>query len=96
MDATRISDGRIVFLKRVKKASSERSIAEYFSSEEVKEDPRNHCVPLLDSFDDPFEIDVEILVMPLLRAFADPRFETVHQVLDFARQILEVRQNSLR
>ncbi|KLO13857.1 hypothetical protein SCHPADRAFT_940067 [Schizopora paradoxa] len=51
-------------------------------------DPRNHCVPILDSF----EIDDDdsiYIVMPLLRDFDEPNFYSVREVIDFVHQTLE-------
>lgn len=90
MDAT-TADGRIVCLKRVRKESSERKIAVYLSSGELRADPHNHCVPILDYFDDELEAQTEIIVMPLLRRFYSPPFVTVEEAVDFFRQTLEVR-----
>ncbi len=52
LDATRISDGAIVSLKRVGKdgdtESKEVDIAQLFSSETLAKDKRNHCAPVYD------------------------------------------------
>lgn len=68
----------------------------YFSTKEVASDPRNHCVPFYDVFDVPDDKDKVMFVMPALRMFDDPPFETVGEVIDFIRQILEVCCNITR
>ena len=55
------------------------------------DDPANHSVPILDSFEDPLNKSISYLVMPFLRLTDSPPFEVVEEVLDFADQILEVR-----
>ncbi len=56
-----------------------------------KEDPYNHLIPLLDTIDLPNSNQV-ILVMPLLRATSveDPSFHCREEVIEYARQLLEV------
>ena len=70
----------------------EAEIGELFSSGPFKSHPRNHCVPLLEVLDVPDEEDKQLLVMPLLRLFDDPRFETVGELLGFLYQFFEVRE----
>ena len=55
------------------------------------DDPANHSVPILDTFEDTVNKSISYLVMPFLRLTDSPRFEVVEEVLDFADQILEVR-----
>jgi len=55
------------------------------------DDPANHSVPILDTFEDSANESISYLVMPFLRPTDDPRFEVVEEVLDFIDQILEVR-----
>ncbi len=55
------------------------------------DDPANHSVPILDTFEDPVDKSISYLVMPFLRLTDNPPFEVVEEVLDFADQILEVR-----
>jgi len=90
MDATRISDGRIVVLKRIirKHSTSEIEISRYFSQEDFLADSRNHCVPLLDVLD-PGEGEHVFLVIPLLRNFENPELESVEDAIDFVGQTLE-------
>lgn len=55
------------------------------------DDPMNHSVPILDTFDDLVDKTISYLVMPFLRLTDNPPFEVVEEVLDFVDQILEVR-----
>jgi hypothetical protein len=55
------------------------------------DDPMNHSVPILDTFDDLVDKSISYLVMPFLRLTDNPPFEVVEEVLDFVDQILEVR-----
>jgi hypothetical protein len=54
------------------------------------DDPTNHSVPILDTFEDLVDKSISYLVMPFLRLMDSPPFEVVEEVLDFADQILEV------
>jgi len=91
LDATRISDGKFVFLKIISKSVHpyEAEIGLFFSSEAMASDPRNHCVPFHEILQVPDDGDKLILVMPLLREYYDPRFDTVGEVVDFFRQVFE-------
>lgn len=63
---------------------------ELFSSNGRQEDPRNHCVPLLETLVDDCDEEHCFIVMPLLRSFGSPDFESVDEVIDFVHQALEV------
>ncbi|RDB28259.1 hypothetical protein Hypma_001452 [Hypsizygus marmoreus] len=88
IDAKRKKDGKIVCLKRIKTRSDEVAIGQYFTSEHLK-GPRNHCVPIWDSFHDPVLSEVDYIVMPVLRPYDDPEFRAVGEVVDFVTQLLE-------
>ena len=90
MDATRISDGKLVMIKKVAKDSQEVRIATYFSSEHLRKDPRNHCVPVFDVLDDPEDPSISFMVMPFLRRIHDVEFDTVGSIFDCVEQLLEV------
>ena len=92
MDAIRISDGRVVVLKRLERGSSaeEVDITRYLSQEGFIGDTRNHCVPMLDFLDPGTGRDV-FLVIPLLRRIQLPPMESVDDVVNFIEQTLEVR-----
>ncbi|KAI0077838.1 hypothetical protein K474DRAFT_1707019 [Panus rudis PR-1116 ss-1] len=89
IDATRKKDGVRVSLKVVDRATQEAQIGQYLSRLEVRDDPRNHCVPILDVLPDPLDLSHQLIVMPYLRPFNDPEFMTIGEVADFARQTLE-------
>ena len=90
IDATRTSDGALVYIKRVQSDSQELRLLSYLSSEELRQDPRNHCVPLLDVLTNPLEPTTTFMVMPFLRYIDDPDFELVEDVLECLDQLLEV------
>ncbi|CAL1706289.1 unnamed protein product [Somion occarium] len=91
IDATRISDGQMVMLKRISTQAHpfEVEITKYFSTEPLSSHPRNHSVPLIDVLRVPDEDDTVILVMPLLHRYETPRFLTVGECVEFFRQIFE-------
>jgi len=91
IDATRLSDGTTVSLKKVSLSRHpyEVEIGRFFSSEPLASDPRNHCVPIYDVLNVPDDDDICILVMPLLRANDSPRFQTVGEAVEFFRQLFE-------
>jgi hypothetical protein len=65
-------------------------IGRFLSSEPLASDPLNHCVPIYDVLQVPDDDDKVLLVMPLLRDYNSPRFDTFGEVLDFFKQIFEV------
>jgi len=90
MDATHL-DGRQVMLKSVPaRGQQELEIARTVSSPELRRHPRNHCVPLLDTFELPDTLDEKLIVMPFLRPFDEPRFQTYGEFVAFFTQICEV------
>ncbi|KAH9893444.1 kinase-like domain-containing protein [Cubamyces lactineus] len=89
MDATRISDGKLVYLKEVKSTSSELKILSYLSSDELRKDPRNHTIPLLETLQHPTNPALVFMVMPFLRFIDQPPFETVEDAYDCGEQVLE-------
>ncbi len=90
MDAVRIKDGTTVVIKRILKSvhPHESDIGRFLYS--LPPDPRNHCCPTLDVLDDPEDSDVQLIVMPLLRAYDDPKLATVGEAMEFFRQLFEV------
>ncbi len=92
MDATRLSDGKIVKLKKIVDATHphELEINQLFSSEPLASHPLNHCVPVYDVLDVPGEDGVHVIVMPLLRAFNDPPLYTIGEAIEFFDQIFHV------
>ncbi|KAH9931537.1 uncharacterized protein B0H18DRAFT_989848 [Fomitopsis serialis] len=91
LDATRIPDGESVVLKRILTTEHpyEVAITRFLSSEPLASDSRNHCVRLCDVLNVPNEDDTVILVMPLLRRYDSPPFETVGEAVDFFSQVFE-------
>ncbi|KAI0040473.1 hypothetical protein FA95DRAFT_1502816 [Auriscalpium vulgare] len=89
IDATRLSDGKMVYIKRVKTGDLESSIAIRLSSEPLRSDPRNHSVPILDTFVDSDDSQISYIVMPFLKPIYRPEIEFIGELLDFGEQILE-------
>ena len=89
IDAVDIRNDTTVAIKRIDARSRELGIMQLLSSEERRANPSNHCVPLLNHFYDDEEGAI-YLVLPLLRAFDDPPFQLVEEVVEFVRQTLEV------
>ncbi|KIJ18451.1 hypothetical protein PAXINDRAFT_97254 [Paxillus involutus ATCC 200175] len=89
-DATRLSDGRSVVIKRsrISKHPLEVAIAQYLWNEDLRTDPANHTVPLFDVLHPP-DADFALLVMPLLLPYSEPPLETIGEVVEFFRQIFE-------
>jgi hypothetical protein len=92
MDATRISDGATVALKMIFKSEHpyEVDISEFLSSEPLASESGNHCIPLYEVLEVPDNEDMLLLVMPFLRPYGDPRFETIGEAIEFFKQIFEV------
>ena len=91
-DATRLSDGRIVSIKKVKKSDHpiEEQIIRFLSDTPQSIDPRNHSVPVYDVLQSPIDQDIILLVMPYLVPVEQYRFATVGEVMEYFRQIFEV------
>ncbi|KAF8637037.1 hypothetical protein AX16_010892 [Volvariella volvacea WC 439] len=66
----------------------ECELIEKWSRAGLANDPRNHCVPLLDVLQSPLNSDMIILVLPMLRPFNKPRSETYGEAIDFFQQAL--------
>jgi len=89
MDATVIADGTVVLMKRVATHTEELDIAVWFSAEPQRSDPANHCVPILRVLRNDNEPGWAILVMPLLRAYDSPDFDTIGEAVEFFKQLFE-------
>ncbi|PBK68602.1 hypothetical protein ARMSODRAFT_937159 [Armillaria solidipes] len=79
IDATRISDGCKVVLKVVQRFlpdDFELEIIQFLSSAELKDDPRNRAIPLLDIIQPSGENWV-LIVMPMFHPFASPNFHCI-------------------
>ena len=90
MDATRISDGRPVMLKRLLREEGpyELEINKLFLTEPLASDLRNHCVRVLDVIELPD--DPPIVVHPLLRPFSDSPLQTYGEFVTFFSHTCEV------
>lgn len=92
MDATRMADGIVITLKHVSRLDypHEVDIATHFSTEPWVSHDHNHCVPAYEVLPVPGDEDSSFIIMPLLREFDDPPFETVGEVIESLRQLTEV------
>ncbi|KAJ7501772.1 hypothetical protein B0H11DRAFT_1991047 [Mycena galericulata] len=92
MDATRVTDGVVVALKLItlydSTASGEERIVLLLNSEPLASHPDNPCPKLYDILNVPDNKHQKLLVLPFLRRFDSPPFETVGEVMDFCRQAL--------
>ncbi|KAJ7140484.1 hypothetical protein C8R43DRAFT_588230 [Mycena crocata] len=91
MDARRIRDGVGVYLKMINLElyKFEHEIGTFFSSGSVAKDPLNHCMPILETLFVPDNDKIIIIVMPMLRTYSNPRFDTFGEAVDFFGQIFE-------
>ncbi|KAI0744016.1 hypothetical protein C8Q80DRAFT_1184545 [Daedaleopsis nitida] len=91
IDAVRVDQGDIVMIKRVERVNTpyESQIGTYLSTAELSSDPRNHCCPVLEVLQDPYDEGLELIVMPLLRRFDEPRLDTVGEAVEFFLQTFE-------
>jgi hypothetical protein len=89
LDAIWVKDGVKVVLKRVPSDGDEVRIALYLSSFEMRSNPRNRTVPILDVIVPPDDKYV-LLVMPFLRVFSSPPFHCRWEVVEALRQFLQV------
>lgn len=89
-DATRTNDGNHVMFKKFAPSSgtAEAEIALLFSAEPYLSNPKNRCIPTT-VLGVPDEEDVQLLVMPLLQSWKEPKFNTVGEVVDFFHQVFE-------
>ncbi|KAH9918117.1 uncharacterized protein B0H18DRAFT_1032100 [Fomitopsis serialis] len=89
IDARRMSDDMLVYIKRVKAGDNESRITTMLSSERLRQDPRNHSVPVLDLFQDDEDPGISYMVMPFLRLIDSPQLDLVEEVVEFIDQTLE-------
>ncbi|KAF8520901.1 hypothetical protein BU17DRAFT_88463 [Hysterangium stoloniferum] len=88
IDARRISDDTMVFLKMVETEKEELPIAMHLSSEILRSDARNRTVPILDVIPLPDSDDRAFLVMPFLRKFDRPDFQFRIECIEAIRQMI--------
>jgi hypothetical protein len=72
-------------------SGSELEISQSLTSSGPMSEPHNHCVPLLDTLELPDEPEQKLMVMPFLRPFDNPRFQTFGEFVSFFSQICDVR-----
>ncbi|TFK92728.1 hypothetical protein K466DRAFT_480092 [Polyporus arcularius HHB13444] len=91
MDAIRISDGRIVTIKRVKKLSTpwEESTMRRFSTEPLASDPHNYAIPLYDAIQPPWDDNIVLLIMPHFIRIHKHKYATVGEAMECFRQLFE-------
>ncbi|KAI0745169.1 hypothetical protein C8Q76DRAFT_638697 [Earliella scabrosa] len=91
LDAVRDSDGETIVIKRVSRSyhPHEIPLGQLLCSAQLASDPRNHCCPVWDVLDDPFDPDLQLLVMPLLRRYNSPPMNTVGEAVAFFQQAFE-------
>ncbi|KAJ7354602.1 hypothetical protein DFH08DRAFT_855389 [Mycena albidolilacea] len=89
IDAVRVSDNANVILKLINKTHHphEADIANFLTG--LGPNPRNHCVPILAKPDDN---SIMIIVVPLLRRYGSPRFDTIGEAAESFRQIFDWKQ----
>ncbi|KZT13124.1 uncharacterized protein LAESUDRAFT_719438 [Laetiporus sulphureus 93-53] len=88
VDATRTSDGMLVYIKRVRTGDTESRIATMLSSPPLSEDPDNRSVPILELFQDTDDESISYMVMPFLRLIDNPPFVFIVEIVEFMEQIL--------
>ena len=96
MDAIRIRDNKQIMLKKVlpEEGPHELYITQLFSSPGLRDDDRsNHGVPLLDLIE-LSQGGGKLMVMPFLRPFNNPHFQTYGEFVAFFMQICEVRSDA--
>ena len=66
------------------------------SEPSIRSDPENRAVPLVEILDSPDSDDVRILVLPLLRFYDEPEFETIGEAVHFIDEFMSVGHSHLR
>ncbi|KAF5336853.1 hypothetical protein D9611_003035 [Ephemerocybe angulata] len=86
--AIRVETGRFVTLKQVDRVKhpDEAPLMLYLMEEDLLKDPNNHVVPLINVLQHPEDPNTCFLVLPLLRDFDDPEFQTMGEAIDFISQ----------
>lgn len=92
MDAVRVSDGRVVSIKKVSRTDhpDEEEILQSLTQEELLKDPTNHTVPLYEILQSPLDPDCFFIVMPYLTRIYTVKFATVGEAMECFRQLFEV------
>ncbi|KAJ1299254.1 hypothetical protein OPQ81_002184 [Rhizoctonia solani] len=91
MDAVRIEDGKRVIIKAfdARITPNELRVLQYLSSEDIQSNPHNHCSCALDSFPVPGKEGWIFVVMDTYHPLSITPFETVGEVVELIRQLLE-------
>ncbi len=86
----------MVVLKRISRSLHpyEVEVGRFLTSPPLSDDPRNHCCPIMEVLQDPQDPDIQVIVMPYLRDYNDPKFATVGEAVEFFRQAFEVRDRN--
>ncbi|KAJ7700228.1 hypothetical protein B0H14DRAFT_3034218 [Mycena olivaceomarginata] len=102
IDATRVSDGSYVVLKRPTEARPcfrcfrEAQLFQKFSSEPLAADPKNHCIRLIDILQVPDDSSTDLIVMPLMWSWEEFPFLTIGEAgLQFLHPQHLARANSI-
>lgn len=86
----RKADGRDVAIMNLRRKSRERNILRHLEKAQNSSGVDQHIAPILETFEDDREPELEFFVMPLLRKYYRPGFEAISEVVDLFRQLLEV------
>ncbi|CAE6490485.1 unnamed protein product [Rhizoctonia solani] len=91
MDAVRVRDGKRVIIKAfdTRVTPNELSVLQYLSDERLQSSPSNHCTFAMDSFPVPDDEGWVFVVMETYHSIYIVPFETVGEVIELARQLLE-------
>lgn len=91
-DATSLTNGKVVALKLTDVTAhlEEVEITRYLSKDTLRSDPDNHSVPLIEVLEPPDDRNSRILVLPLLRPFDSPKFETKGEAIQFLDEFITV------
>ncbi|KAJ7589469.1 kinase-like domain-containing protein, partial [Mycena floridula] len=90
LDAIRKEDGEKVVLKIVFDDTDELDIAQSFSESPLRDDPRNHCIRVLDILHFPKRC-FKIIVFPFLIPCNPLPTKSVPKAIDFFRQTLQAK-----
>nr|GAT58201.1 predicted protein [Mycena chlorophos] len=89
IDARRLSDGRNVVLKKVDQSLHpfEFEISEFLAS--LGKSRENHCISILEILRPADDPNLVIFVLPYLRKYNSPRFDTFGEAVELFRQLFE-------
>ncbi|KAI0345529.1 hypothetical protein BDW22DRAFT_884508 [Trametopsis cervina] len=88
IDATRLADGRRVVIKGVPTPSDELTTLASIHQGPSRTHPANHCVPILEVFEDTNDPELSYIAMPSLGRIRSSTFRNVGDVVHFTSQIL--------